>query len=314
LDQPFREELPMSATAFLRHRRAVAVDYINAALARSPKRVAEVLEEFNLLPGDLANLRANNDVLTIADRIAASKLDEEELDTLEQLNTLTVGERRAVHSPDVRADQFEDKLQHPCQETVGVGNMHDGPQAAEDLANVGTVEILDAYPPEDQATVDPTTREALADGAEAKAERIEQVAAGESTAPADPSKLAAHTALPEVVPNLGPAAEQVTAEDEQQPTDPDGNQAGVAATPVNIAEAADALRAQAAQDAKLVDKGDSAIDSMDRDALIAYAASNDLDIGEVKERTTPTTLRNRIRAAIEAKAAPADTTEGTDNG
>src|SRR5690348_3130623 len=115
----------MSATAFLRHRRAVAAQIVQKAVKRAPKKLAAIMEQRGILPEDLPNLHKSNDVLSIADQVAKEITDQPELDDLEEIGTFETGDRAAVHSPDVRADQFEDKLQHSCQETVGVGNMHD---------------------------------------------------------------------------------------------------------------------------------------------------------------------------------------------
>lgn len=263
----------MSATAFLRHRRAVAVKIILDGVKRAPKKLAGIMAEFSLTPADLGTLDKNNDVLLIADRITAEKLDEPELDSLEELNVVSVGDRASVHSPDVHDDQFEDMLQHPAQETVGVGNMHDGPEAAESLMNLSKA-VIDDH-----------------DGSYAEA----------AAAVAKDDSLADHAglpeALPEVHPSLDPAKNEVTAEDAQTPTDPDGTQ-DTAATPVDLDQAAAALATEEKADASMVKAGMAALDSMDRDALVAYAASNDIDLGNVRARATPASLRTRIKAAL----------------
>lgn len=272
----------MSATSFLRQRRAVALKYISTALISSPDLVAAIMGRFNLDPNQLAGLGGNNDVLTIADDIAAAHLDEEELDSLETLGTITVGNRSAVHSPDVRRDQFTAKLQHPSAETVGVGNMHDGPQTAEDLANVGSAEILAIHSQAEQAELDPSSTAAKSEAAAVKADGDDALVSND---------------LPAFFPSTDPAAKQLTAEDEHKPTDPAGTQDGVAATPVDLDGAAKELAAQAENEDKLAAAGEGALEAMDRDALIEYAAKQDIDLGEVTTRTTPAKLRERILAA-----------------
>jgi hypothetical protein len=295
----------MSATAFLRHRRATAVEYVTALLKSHPKKVAEVLERHALTPGDLANLRGNNEVLTIADELAAEALDEAELDTLEDLNTFTVGERSAVHSPDVRADQFEDELQHPCQETVGVGNMHDGPEAAEALANVGGHTL--ALPEIDGDIVK---------GAQYEADQRDALARGTGGA-------VAPTGDPAVMPSTEPARDEETAlaatedgttdsaidqakleasrtaTDERKPTDPEGTQEGVAATPVDTVAAAEEVAAQQAAGDKLEVKGEQAINRMGRDELVDYASRIGAEIHPLKPTTPLPTIRKRILEHLE---------------
>lgn len=260
----------MSATSFLRHRRAVAAKYIMASLSGRHKALTvELLQENGLTPNDLATLATNNDVLSIADDLAAKKLEQPELDSLEELNTLEVGERAAVHSADVRGDQFEEFLQHPAQETVGVGNMHDGPTAAEDLANVSGGAVLDA------------------DGSLAEAARLK----------AHKDGLASHD-LPAAAPTSAPAGEnQVTAEDEQQPTDPEGANPGPE-TVVDLDQAATDLAAQES-DAERVEKlGIAALEAItDKQELLDYAKKAGLTLEGVTERSAVTTIRRAIVTA-----------------
>lgn len=265
----------MSATSYMRHRRFAAAAYIRQNLARNSKAVGEILERNGLNPGELGVLASTNDSLTIADEIAALKLDEPELDSLEELNVIETETRAAVHAPDVREDQFEEMLQHPCQETVGVGNMHDTRQmAAENIVNV-SADLVAAH------------GGSLADAA---AELVK-----------DEDKLRGHAALPEVYPSVRPAADQVTAEDEQKPTDPEGTQEGVSSTPVNKAEAIKVLR----ETEKADDAGEDTAESLlaklkgkDRDGLVAYAAEMNIDIGDVKDAAKPADIRKLIIGAV----------------
>lgn len=271
----------MSATSFLRQRRAVAVKYIGTLLldGRHKARVEEVLLEYDLTPADLGTLAGNNDVLSIADALAANKLDQAELDDLETLNTITVGDRAAVHSPDVRDDQFEDKLQHPAAETVGVGNMHDGPQAAEDLGNVAKV-LVDEH-----------------DGSVAAAivEKAEGLSSGEPVA-GEHGALASHNGLPDAAPTSAPAVtNQITAEDER-PTDPDKANPG-AETVVDLERAAkDQAKVEKAED-KAERAGEAAINAMSRDELVQYAERQRISLDGTTSRTTVGTIAKRILAA-----------------
>lgn len=286
----------MSATPYLRQRRAVAAKIVRDFGKRDKKRLAEILVENKLAPADLANLEQNTDVLSIADAITAEKLGEPELDTLEELNTATTGERADLHSPDVRADQFEDKLQHPCQETVGVGNMHDGPQMAETLVNIGSEEILNAVPDEERAATVHTDTDAFVAGAEDKLERIADATSAVADGAVDPSPLAAHGNLPPVYPSMKPASKgqrrpsatedgqtgpldsallEESAAAPSEPTDPDGTQEKIAATPVDIKGALAAYKEVEKDDDKLESAGEKAVKSMDRDQQEAYGDTAD---------------------------------------
>lgn len=258
----------MTATSFLRHRRAVAAKYIMASLSGRHKALTvELLEENGLTPNDLATLASNNDVLSIADDLAAKKLEQPELDALEELNTVEVGERSAVHSPDVRGDQWEDFLQHPAQETVGVGNMHDGPTAAEDLANVGARAVQDA------------------DGSLAEAARLK----------AHKDSLASHD-LPAGAPTSAPAGEnQLTAEDAKTPTDPEGANPGPE-TVVDLDQAAADLKDQQRDSERVEKLGIAALEAItDKQELLDYAAKVGLvPLEGVTERSTAATIRRAI--------------------
>lgn len=311
----------MSATAFLRQRRAAAIAYVRSALGSRPKQVAEILEREGYTPAEFGNLERSNDILRIADDIAADKLGEPELDSLEELHVIETGPRANTHSPDVRFDQFEDQIQHPCQETVGVGNMHDGLQAAEALVNVGSPEIEAAIPEEKRATLELNSREAFEQGVRHVTKRVQD--AGKKGTEASEDPLAVHATLPPVHPNVKPAkdaehAPAATEDDttetrlvrekldksraataDRKPTDPDRTQEGVASTPVDVVSAGKAALKQDAEDEKQEQLAEKSIDSMDRDALVGYAGENGLEIGEVKERDTVANIRKRVKAALE---------------
>lgn len=259
----------MSATSFLRHRRAVAAKYVRDHLEDFPKEITKLLEDFSLTPNDLANLEGNSDVLAIADRIAELKLQEPELDSLEELNTEIVGERAAVHNPEVRADQFEDKLQHPSAETVGVGNMHDGPQAAEDLANVGSQQVVDAG---------------------GLVEAAQQAA--------DEDALASHE-LPAAAPSPKPAADEQTAEDET-PTDPEGVNPGPE-TVVDKQGAAEVLEDQAQERDAAEELAEAALLKLEPQAVRDYAAKLNITLSAGPRSGTPTLVKELL-----AKVKPAE--------
>lgn len=345
----------MSATTFERHRRAVAAQYVREAIKRSggKKKFAEVVADIGLNPDNLGTLEDNTDVRTIADRLKAAELDEPELDSLEKLGTAEQGPRAAVHSPDVRKDQFEDRIQHASQETVGVGNMHDGPQAAEDLANVGRrflalpgvdgdltkAAAIEAYvrSPLARGTGGRTPEGGAAPSRRGKKSESEPAPAldlateeGVQAAIAAGEKILAEEAkaLPEVHPSSEPAADAQnapaatedgqtgpidpalmaeslaeTASEDSKPTDPEGTQEGVASTPVDHAAEAEKAQGEAEANAEVAEAAEDAIASLDRDQLIAYASNAGLDIGPVKERDTPATIRKRITAALDARKA-----------
>lgn len=325
----------MSATAFLRHRRAAAAVLIAQAAKKAPKTVKAILADYDLTPADVANLSASNDALVIADRITALQLEEPELDSLEEVGAVELGDRAAVHSPDVRADQFEDKLQHPAAETVGVGNMHDGPEAAHDLANVGGFVLglpgVDGDIAKGAAVEAAMRDDALARGTGGRVADVtavdittekgvkEAIKVGEKVLKEEAKQ------LPEVYPSTEPAKDEqvapaanesgnttdpVTAEGlaessaaaaDGQPTDPEGTQEGVAATPVDTQEAVEAVEKQEAAAEATADIAIAALAEMDRDRLIGYAATNNIDLGEVKERTTPKQLRDRIAKELKKR-------------
>lgn len=273
----------MSATSFLRHRRAVAAKYIRAHLIAHPKEIVEIMKGHGLTIDDLANLEGNNDSISIADRIAELKFDEPELDSLESLNTETVGARAGVHNADVRDDQFEDELQHPSQETVGVGNMHDGPQAAEDLANVGSQAIIDA------GGIVPAAEAAAADQEDA---------------------LANHGGLPPGAPTTEPAAEEITAEDDQE-TDPEHVNEG-AETIVDKDAAAAAIAEQEADKDKIVSKSEEQLLELNPSEVREYAATLDIDLKAGPRSGTPTLVKEllaTISTREEEKAAAAKAAE-----
>jgi hypothetical protein len=331
----------MSATAFLRQRRAVAAKVVQDAYKRSPKEVAKIMAATGLTPDELGQLHKSNTVLKLADDVKRIEYDEPDLDSLEELNTDTTGDRAAVHSPDVREDQFEDKLQQPCQETVGVGNMHDGPQAAEDLANVGGAVLaltgVDGDIAKGAAVEAALRGDALARGTSGRAgihapARDLSTEKGVKQAIKDGKAILAEEAkaLPERVPSsepaedeqVAPAANETGATDEPvtdaglaesaaasaagEPTDPEGTQEGRADTPVDRGAEAEEAQSQADERAKFVETGLAALDKMDRDQLVAFATEADLDIGTVKEADKPAGLRKRIRDAVVAKEAPAN--------
>lgn len=273
----------MSATSFLRHRRAVAAKYIRAHLIAHPKEIVEIMKGHGLTIDDLATLEGNNDSITIADRIAELKFDEPELDSLETLNVEDVGERAGVHNADVREDQFEDNLQHPSQETVGVSNMHDGPQAAIDLANVGSQAIIDAGG---------------------------VVEAAEEAAAAQEDALANHAGLPPGAPTTEPAADEITAENEQE-TDPDHVNEG-AETIVDKDAAAKELAAQEAAKDKLASKSEAELLKLNPSEVREYAASLDIELKAGPRSGTPSLVKELlpiIAQRDEEKAAAAKAAE-----
>lgn len=278
----------MSATSFLRHRRAVAVKYITELLATSARpAVARVLAEHNIDPDNAADLAGNTDVLSIADKLASLQLQQPELDDLETLDTLTTGDRAAVHGAGVEARQFRPLLQHPAQETVGVGNMHDAVStAAEDLANVSNAEVIEH------------------DGSMA--------AAAESKAD---DALSSHSGLPAGAPTSAPVSEQSgpipggnddagnrqgeqsegAGESADHPTDPDGANPGPE-TAVDLQRAAEDLRTAEGDREKLEEASVEALEAMDRDQLLDYAAKREITLDGIRPGTQAATIRRQILA------------------